>query len=86
MRSRLVTSNVTTETFSNGRTGIISWPILRIDFSRPRKPPENTAAARNGRAKTIQVDNGPQFISKNLGLGAYMNGVTLDFSRSGKPT
>ena len=36
--------------------------------------------------KTIRVDNGPEFISKDLGLWAYMNGVTLDFSRPGKPT
>ena len=39
-----------------------------------------------GRPKTIRVDNGPEFISKELDLWAYMNGVTLDFSRPGKPT
>jgi transposase InsO family protein len=27
-----------------------------------------------------------QFTSKELDLWAYTNGVTLDFSRSGKPT
>ena len=36
--------------------------------------------------KMIRVDNGPEFISKDLDLWAYMNGVTLDFSRPGKPT
>lgn len=36
--------------------------------------------------KTIRVDNGPEFISKDLDLWAWMNGVTLDFSRPGKPT
>jgi putative transposase len=32
------------------------------------------------------VDNGPEFVSKELDLWAYMKGVTLDFSRPGKPT
>lgn len=32
------------------------------------------------------VDNGPEFISKALDLWAWLNGVTLDFSRPGKPT
>lgn len=39
-----------------------------------------------GVPKTIRVDNGPEFISKDLDLWAYLNGVTLDFSRPGKPT
>ena len=39
-----------------------------------------------GMQRTIRVDNGPEFISRNLDLWAYMNGVTLDFSRPGKPT
>nr|WP_145924845.1 IS3 family transposase [Syntrophotalea acetylenivorans] len=34
----------------------------------------------------IQVDNGSEFISKDLDKWAYENGVTLDFSRPGKPT
>ena len=32
-----------------------------------------------------RVDRGPEFISKDLDLWAYMNGVILDFSRPGKP-
>ena len=36
--------------------------------------------------KRIQVDNGPEFISKELDRWAYENNVTLDFSRPGKPT
>ena len=36
--------------------------------------------------KTIQVDNGPEFISKRLDQWAYFNGVELDFIRPGKPT
>src|SRR6202021_542430 len=39
----------------------------------------------HGRPRTIRVDNGPEFISRDLDLWAYMNGVTLDFSRPGKP-
>ena len=36
--------------------------------------------------KTIRVDNGPEFTSKALDRWAYASGVTLDFSRPGKPT
>ena len=39
-----------------------------------------------GVPKSIRVDNGPEFVSKDLDLWAWMNGVTLDFSRPGKPT
>ncbi|WP_188973406.1 IS3 family transposase [Deinococcus aerolatus] len=34
----------------------------------------------------IQVDNGSEFISKALDLWAYQQGVTLNFSRPGRPT
>jgi putative transposase len=33
----------------------------------------------------IRVDNGPEFISKELDKWAYENRVTLDFSRPGRP-
>jgi len=33
----------------------------------------------------IRVDNGPEFISRALDHWAYLNQVTLDFSRPGKP-
>ena len=39
-----------------------------------------------GCPKTIRVDNGPEFISRDLDLWAYHKGVVLDFSRPGKPT
>jgi len=39
----------------------------------------------HGRPRTIRVDNGPEFISKDVDLWAYWNHVTLDFSRPGKP-
>ena len=43
-------------------------------------------AAEFGYPKTIRVENGPEFVSKELDLWAYLKGVTLDFSRPGKPT
>lgn len=42
--------------------------------------------AEHGRPGTIRVDNGPEFISKDVDLWAYWNQVQLDFSRPGKPT
>src|SRR5271170_8115036 len=44
------------------------------------------ATTQDGLPKTIRVDNGPEFVSKELDLWAFMRGVTLDFSRPGKPT
>lgn len=43
-------------------------------------------ASIRGTPRAIRVDNGPEFISKALDRWAYENGVTLDFSRPGKPT
>ena len=40
----------------------------------------------HGRPASIRVDNGPEFVSKDLDLWAYWNRVKLDFSRPGKPT
>jgi putative transposase len=40
---------------------------------------------RLGYPKTIRVDKGREFISRDLDLWAYANAVTLDFSRQGKP-
>lgn len=39
-----------------------------------------------GYPSTIRVDNGSEFISKDMDLWAYHKGITLDFSRPGKPT
>jgi putative transposase len=39
-----------------------------------------------GLPQTIKVDNGSEFISKVLDAWAHRNGVTLEFSRPGKPT
>lgn len=40
----------------------------------------------HGIPRSIRVDQGPEFISKDLDLWAWMNGVILDFSRLGKQT
>lgn len=42
--------------------------------------------ARTGYPGTIRVDQGSEFVSRDLDLWAYTHGVTLDFSRPGKPT
>ena len=39
-----------------------------------------------GYPKTIRVDQGSEFVSRDLDLWAYTRDVTLDFSRPGKPT
>lgn len=44
------------------------------------------ACRRVGYPKTIRVDQGSEFVSRDLDLWAYAHGVTLDFSRPGKPT
>jgi putative transposase len=41
--------------------------------------------AVRGTPNSIKVDNGPEFISKELDKWAYEHGVTLDYSRPGKP-
>jgi putative transposase len=39
-----------------------------------------------GYPSTIRIDQGSEFISRDLDLWAYVHEVTLDFSRPGKPT
>lgn len=39
-----------------------------------------------GDPKTIRVDQGSEFVSRNMDLWAYQRGLVLDFSRPGKPT
>jgi putative transposase len=39
----------------------------------------------HGLPKSIRLDNGPEFISKELDRWAYEHRVTLDYSRPGKP-
>lgn len=39
-----------------------------------------------GYPKSIRVDQGSEFVSRDLDLWAYQKNVVLDFSRPGKPT
>jgi putative transposase len=43
-------------------------------------------SCRRGLPQSLRIDNGPEFTGKVLDLWAYLHGVTLDFSRPGKPT
>ena len=41
---------------------------------------------KRGSPQRIQADNGPEFVSIVLDRWAYDHGITIDFSRPGKPT
>ena len=45
----------------------------------------NRLKAGYGMPRSIKVDNGPEFISKELEKWAYRRGVKLNFIRPGKP-
>lgn len=47
--------------------------------------PEQVGAA-HGFSASIRIDQNTEFVSRDLDLWAYQRGVTLDFSRPGKPT
>ena len=47
---------------------------------------ENLKVQYGVKPKSIRLDNGPEFIGKELDNWASFNNVTLDFSRKGKPT
>ena len=47
---------------------------------------ESLKTVQGVKPKAIRLDNGPEFISKDLDRWASLNEVTLDFSRKGKPT
>jgi putative transposase len=64
-------------------------PVLDARFSYRGEDVVRTldqACAIVGFPRTIRVDQGSEFISRDLDLWAYARGVTLDFSRPGKPT
>jgi transposase InsO family protein len=63
--------------------------FLRDHPNRTTLPPSTISVSRRSRRsypKTIRVDQGSEFVSRDLDLGAYVNNVTLDFPRPGKPT
>ena len=64
-------------------------PVLFARLSYRREDIVETldrVCRRTGYPKTIRVDEGSQFISRDMDLWAYQRCVTLDFSRPGKPT
>jgi putative transposase len=64
------------------------WPALDVRTSYRGADVVATLdhiAAAYGPPKRIRLDNGPEFISKDLDLWAYRHDVVLDFSRPGKP-
>jgi putative transposase len=64
-------------------------PFIGVGFSYKGYdvvPALNLAVAQFGVPECIRLDNGPEFISKEVDLLAYAHGVVLDFSRPGKPT
>jgi putative transposase len=64
-------------------------PVLDAQFSYRGKDVVQTlerVCAKTGYPTPIRVDQGSEFISRDLDLWAYPNSVTLDFSRLGTPT
>ena len=64
-------------------------PVHRrqVQLSRRRRGTAlEGACASAGYPKTIRVDQGSEFVTRDLDLWAYAKGVTLDFSPPGKPT
>ncbi|WP_187829390.1 integrase core domain-containing protein [Labrys sp. KNU-23] len=41
---------------------------------------------QHGYPRSIRVDPGTEFVSRDLDVWAYQHGDTLDFSRSGRPS
>ena len=54
-------------------------PDLDVAAGHPR------VGRQHGFPKAIRVDQGTEFVSRDLDLWAYQRGVTLDFSRPGRP-
>lgn len=64
-------------------------PVLDAKFSYRGEDVAATlerVCAAIGTPKVIRVDQGTEFVSRDMDLWAYRRGVTLDFSRPGKPT
>jgi putative transposase len=72
------------------RLARLARQALRDEVTRARAEDVVTtlekACATVGYPRTVRVDQGSEFVSRDLDLWAYTKGVTLDFSRPGKPT
>lgn len=67
------------------RESIVLHPSQRIRGIHVAEILEQVTKEK-GFPQRIKVDNGPEFISKDLDRWAYWNHVELDFSRPGKPS
>lgn len=61
-------------------------PFIGVDCGEDVVAALEVAASRHGRPRRLQLDNGPECVSRELDLWAYVNDVVLDFSRPGNPT
>ena len=64
-------------------------PVLDARFNYKGEDVVSTLdrdCGHSGCPETIRVENGSKFVSRDMDLRAYQRGVTLDFSRRGKPT
>lgn len=71
------------ETFTRFSPGI--EPRCSFEAADVVAVPERVGRA-HGRPKTIRVDQGAEFVSRDLDLWACQRGATLAFPRPGKPT
>ncbi len=63
-------------------------PVLDAKFSYRGEDvvvPLDQVCLQTGYPKTIRVDQGREFVSRDMDLWVYQRGVILDFSRPGKP-
>ena len=64
-------------------------PVIDPRFSYRGEDMVNTlerVCSETGYPRVIRVDQGTEFVSRDMDLWAYQKGVILDFSRPGKPT
>ena len=64
-------------------------PVIDPRFNYRGEDVVNTlerVCSETGYPRVIRVDQGTEFVSRDMDLWAYQKGVILDFSRPGKPT
>ena len=88
--ARRVSSGATRHTLTDGTARRADLQHLKLLFTYfvclVRLAEMRRLADEHGLPQAFQVDNGPEFISKDLDLWAYWNKVRLAFSGRGKPT
>ena len=85
---KLILKEAASRNFGAPRVAAPAWSMSSPNTASPSGSPAGFSAstANVGYPKTIRVDQGSEFVSRDLDLWAYAKGVTLDFSRPGKPT